>query len=202
MWVCWYGNDLNKQESFPSGKNNFSSCSFSFFFTFVSKQHQRPLSLQVQSHGRRGRDEVSLSMSHWCVCSACGNLNRRSETRGWLLWGDHEGCLAPRPRPLDVAGSRGRPGGEAELWGDDDALGLPPCWAVMVMIPCPARWEEDDPFCWKVLSELWILAGFYKSVFSWNFKWKCSQVKEVFLKTAVFFQEELDWEHSKFLYYF
>lgn len=91
MWVCWYGNDLSKQESFPSGKNNFSSCSFSFFFTFVSKQHQCPLSLQVQSHGRRGRDEVSLSMSHWCVCSACGNLNRRSETRGWLLWGDHGG---------------------------------------------------------------------------------------------------------------
>lgn len=84
-----------------------------------------------------------------------------------------QGCLAPWPQPNHVAGSRGKPGGEGVLWGEDDALVLPLCWAVVVMTPCPAGWEEDDPFCWKVLSELlWILAGFHKSAFSWNFKHK------------------------------
>lgn len=83
-----------------------------------------------------------------------------------------EGCLAPWPRPHHVAGARGRPGGEGVLWGEDDALVLPPCWAGLVMTPCPVQWEEDDPFCWKVFSGLWILAGFHESVFSWNFKHK------------------------------
>lgn len=168
MWVCWYGNDLNKQKSFPSGKNYFASCSFSFFFTFVSKQHQHPLPLQVQSHGRRERDEVLLSISHDVnvVCVKIRAEEVRCEAGGHGV--TVGGCLAPRPRPHHGAGSRGRLGGE----GEDNALVLPPCWAEVVMTPCPARWEEDGPFCWKVLSELRVLAGCHKSVFSWNLKHK------------------------------
>lgn len=65
MWVCWYGNDLNKQESFPSGKNYFAFFSFSFFLLLCLTNIGIPLPLQVQRcgamEGEEG-DEVLLSI--------------------------------------------------------------------------------------------------------------------------------------------
>lgn len=109
MWVCWYGNDLNKQKSFPSGKNYFASCSFSFFFTFICKQHQCPLPLQVQSHGRRGREEVWPCTSHGvfvvCVKIRPGGARCEAGCPGVAL----QGHLAPQPRPHPVQ-EQGQPG--------------------------------------------------------------------------------------------
>lgn len=154
MWVCWYGNDLNKQESFPSGKNYFAFLSFSFFLllylTNVGILFPARCGDAEQWKGRKGMRFHCPYLSSVYVAytkTQAEAVRREAGCRGVAM----EGCPAPWPRPHRVAGEQGQTGrGEGLCTG---LAGEQWWWWWGAPVQPGRRWMtlRAPPFCWEAL---------------------------------------------------
>lgn len=161
MWVCWYGNDLNKQDSFPWGKNYFATFSFSFFLllylTNIGILFPSRCRDAEQWRGRKGMRFHCLYLTGVYVASM--KTQAEAVRQGWLPWGDRGGM----PGTTATSLSRGREVRGVLLWermpwwcltGEQWCY----CWWWWWWAPVqPGRrgttlWAP--PFCWKALGEL------------------------------------------------
>lgn len=196
MWVCWYGNDLNKQKSFPSGKNNFASCSFSFFLPLSLND----ISILFPSRCRAMEGEEGMrfccpyltSVSVVYMKIRTEGVRCEAGCHGWL-WRDawHHGHV---PTMWQGAGA-GQEGRECsgERMMPRYCLPAEQWWWWPPVQPGGRRMVLSAGKC-SVICGSWQAS--MKAYFHEISNTKCSWVMEVFLKSSVVFQEKLDWEHS------
>lgn len=144
---------------------------------------------------KRGRDEVLLSLSHWCVCSVWKSKQKERDMRlaamGWPWRDAWHHSRVPTMWQGAGAGQEGR-----ECSGERM---MPWCclpakqwwWWPPVqpggrrLIPSAGKCPVSYYGSWQASTEVY---------FHEISNTKCSWVMEVLLKTSVVFQKQLDWE--------